>query len=69
KTQTRQTRTAQTRLLGAVVICGSSALNRGEENLDRINTIYRIMTDKIVLIVSILSIIGSIFRHLHVSTV
>ena len=47
----------------------SSALNHGEENLDRINTIYRIMTDKIVLIVSILSIIGSIFRHLHVSAV
>ena len=47
----------------------SSALNRGEENLDRINTIYRIMTDKIVIILSILSIILPIFRHLHISTV
>ena len=34
-----------------------TALNRGEENLDRINKIYRIITDKIVIIVSILSII------------
>ena len=40
-----------------------TALNRGEENLDRINKIYRIITDKIVIIVSILSIILSIFRH------
>ena len=48
---------------------GSSALNRSEEKLDRINPIYRIMTDKIVIIVSILSIMGSIFCHLHVSTV
>ena len=59
-------------LIRAVVasnLAGSPALNRGEEKLDRINTIYLIMIHKIVIIVSILSIMGSIFRHFHVSTV